>query len=88
MCEERLAPLLSMSETLSDEDATKLGKKEPEQEVRHPSFCLSLSLSFCLCLCTVSTSDDDTGVCVCVSRWRSSWQPTLRSSVKTSGSVL
>ncbi|XP_036967054.1 serrate RNA effector molecule homolog [Acanthopagrus latus] len=33
MCEERLAPLLSLSETLSEEDATKLGKKEPEQEV-------------------------------------------------------
>ncbi|XP_074479775.1 serrate RNA effector molecule homolog isoform X2 [Sebastes fasciatus] len=33
MCEERLAPLLSLSETLSDEDAARLGKKEPEQEV-------------------------------------------------------
>uniref|UniRef100_A0A3Q3GWH4 Serrate RNA effector molecule homolog n=1 Tax=Labrus bergylta TaxID=56723 RepID=A0A3Q3GWH4_9LABR len=37
MCEERLAPLLSLSETLSDEDAARLGKKEPEQEVRHLS---------------------------------------------------
>lgn len=35
MCEERLAPLLSPSESLSDEDAVKLGKKEPEQEVTH-----------------------------------------------------
>ncbi|XP_041821514.1 serrate RNA effector molecule homolog [Chelmon rostratus] len=33
MCEERLAPLLSPSETLSEEDASRLGKKEPEQEV-------------------------------------------------------
>ncbi|XP_070849504.1 serrate RNA effector molecule homolog [Chaetodon trifascialis] len=33
MCEERLAPLLSPSETLSEEDAAKLGKKDPEQEV-------------------------------------------------------
>uniref|UniRef100_A0A8P4GG85 Serrate RNA effector molecule homolog n=1 Tax=Dicentrarchus labrax TaxID=13489 RepID=A0A8P4GG85_DICLA len=33
MCEERLAPLLSPSETLSEEDAARLGKKEPEQEV-------------------------------------------------------
>ncbi|XP_067436492.1 serrate RNA effector molecule homolog [Thunnus thynnus] len=33
MCEERLAPLLSPSETLSEEEASRLGKKEPEQEV-------------------------------------------------------
>lgn len=33
MCEERLAPLLFPSETLSDEDALKLGKKDAEQEV-------------------------------------------------------
>lgn len=33
MCEERLAPLLSPSETLSDEEAARLGRKEPEQEV-------------------------------------------------------
>uniref|UniRef100_A0A3Q3LNH1 Serrate RNA effector molecule homolog n=1 Tax=Mastacembelus armatus TaxID=205130 RepID=A0A3Q3LNH1_9TELE len=33
MCEERLAPLLSPSETLSEDEAAKLGKKDPEQEV-------------------------------------------------------
>ncbi|XP_074555090.1 serrate RNA effector molecule homolog isoform X2 [Halichoeres trimaculatus] len=33
MCEERLAPLLSPSETLSEDDAARLGRKEPEQEV-------------------------------------------------------
>lgn len=33
MCEERLAPLLNPSDTLNDEDAAKLGKKVPEQEV-------------------------------------------------------
>ncbi|KAF6720282.1 Serrate RNA effector molecule-like protein A [Oryzias melastigma] len=33
MCEERLAPLLSPSEALSEEEATRLGKKDPEQEV-------------------------------------------------------
>lgn len=33
MCEERLAPLLFPTETLSDEDALKLGKKDAEQEV-------------------------------------------------------
>uniref|UniRef100_A0A4W6FVP3 Serrate, RNA effector molecule n=1 Tax=Lates calcarifer TaxID=8187 RepID=A0A4W6FVP3_LATCA len=33
MCEERLAPLLSPSETLSEEEAARLGKKDPEQEV-------------------------------------------------------
>ncbi|KAM7376790.1 hypothetical protein PAMA_013529 [Pampus argenteus] len=33
MCEERLAPLLLPSETLSEEEASRLGKKEPEQEV-------------------------------------------------------
>ncbi|CAJ1048396.1 serrate RNA effector molecule homolog [Xyrichtys novacula] len=33
MCEERLSPLLSPSETLSEEEAARLGKKEPEQEV-------------------------------------------------------
>lgn len=33
MCEERLAPLLSPSETLSEEEAVRLGKKDPEQEV-------------------------------------------------------
>ncbi|KAK5848046.1 hypothetical protein PBY51_005700 [Eleginops maclovinus] len=33
MCEERLAPLLSASESLSEEEAAKLGKKDPEQEV-------------------------------------------------------
>ncbi|AWO97336.1 putative serrate RNA effector molecule -like [Scophthalmus maximus] len=33
MCEERLSPLLSPSETLSEDDAARLGKKEPEQEV-------------------------------------------------------
>ncbi|XP_051800642.1 serrate RNA effector molecule homolog [Acanthochromis polyacanthus] len=33
MCEERLAPLLSPSENLSEEEAARLGKKDPEQEV-------------------------------------------------------
>ncbi|KAM8897544.1 serrate RNA effector molecule homolog [Spinachia spinachia] len=33
MCEERLAPLLSASESLSADDAGRLGKKEPEHEV-------------------------------------------------------
>lgn len=33
MCEERLAPLLSLTETLSEEEAARLGKKDPEQEV-------------------------------------------------------
>lgn len=33
MCEERLAPLLLPSETLSEEEAARLGKKDPEQEV-------------------------------------------------------
>nr|XP_057921686.1 serrate RNA effector molecule homolog isoform X2 [Doryrhamphus excisus] len=33
MCEERLAPLLSPSEVLATEDAARLGKKDPEQEV-------------------------------------------------------
>uniref|UniRef100_A0A3Q4I4I4 SERRATE/Ars2 C-terminal domain-containing protein n=1 Tax=Neolamprologus brichardi TaxID=32507 RepID=A0A3Q4I4I4_NEOBR len=33
MCEERLAPLLSPSETLTEEEATRLGKKDPELEV-------------------------------------------------------
>ncbi|KAM9836357.1 serrate RNA effector molecule homolog A-like [Aulostomus maculatus] len=33
MCEERLAPLLCPSETLSEDEATRLGKKDPEQEV-------------------------------------------------------
>ncbi|KAK2899367.1 serrate RNA effector molecule homolog [Channa argus] len=33
MCEERLAPLLSPSETLSEEEAARLGKKDPEIEV-------------------------------------------------------
>lgn len=36
MCEERLAPLLSPSETLSEEEAARLGKKDPEQEVGGP----------------------------------------------------
>lgn len=33
MCEERLAPLFSPSETLSEEEAVRFGKKDPEQEV-------------------------------------------------------
>ncbi|XP_061664647.1 serrate RNA effector molecule homolog isoform X2 [Syngnathoides biaculeatus] len=33
MCEERLAPLLSPPEALSADDAVRLGKKDPEQEV-------------------------------------------------------
>uniref|UniRef100_A0A3B5M269 SERRATE/Ars2 C-terminal domain-containing protein n=1 Tax=Xiphophorus couchianus TaxID=32473 RepID=A0A3B5M269_9TELE len=33
MCEERLAPLFSPTETLSEEEAVRLGKKDPEQEV-------------------------------------------------------
>ncbi|XP_037533378.1 serrate RNA effector molecule homolog [Nematolebias whitei] len=33
MCEERLAPLLSPSEKLSEDEAVRLGKKDPEQEV-------------------------------------------------------
>ena len=58
MCEERLSPLLSPSETLSEEEASRLGKKDPEQEVQHlsvyPSVCLSLCLSPSLlpvCVC-------------------------------------
>lgn len=37
MCEERLAPLLCPSETLNEDDAEHLGKKDPEQEVRQVS---------------------------------------------------
>ncbi|KAG7257174.1 hypothetical protein CRUP_004548, partial [Coryphaenoides rupestris] len=33
MCEERLAPLLSSSEPLSDEEAARLGTKDPDLEV-------------------------------------------------------
>ncbi|XP_019729670.1 serrate RNA effector molecule homolog isoform X2 [Hippocampus comes] len=33
MCEERLAPLLSPPEVLSADDAARLGRKDPEQEV-------------------------------------------------------
>ncbi|XP_061619029.1 serrate RNA effector molecule homolog isoform X1 [Phyllopteryx taeniolatus] len=33
MCEERLAPLLSPPEVVSADDAARLGKKDPEQEV-------------------------------------------------------
>lgn len=47
MCEERLAPLLSPSESLSDEDAVKLGKKEPEQEVTHTHTEAFVLLSLC-----------------------------------------
>lgn len=79
MCEERLAPLLSPSETLSEEEAARLGKKDPEQEVGHLSDTLFDSLPSSLSL----------GVCnLCVSRWRSFCPPTLRSSAKTNGCVL
>nr|XP_061810491.1 serrate RNA effector molecule homolog [Nerophis lumbriciformis] len=33
MCEERLAPILSPPEVVSTDDAVRLGKKDPEQEV-------------------------------------------------------
>ncbi|KAK7910119.1 hypothetical protein WMY93_014803 [Mugilogobius chulae] len=33
MCEQRMAPLLSLSETVNEEEAARLGKKDPEQEV-------------------------------------------------------
>ncbi|KAM9827766.1 serrate RNA effector molecule homolog B-like [Neosynchiropus ocellatus] len=33
MCEERLAPLMCPAETLNEEEASRLGKKEPDQEV-------------------------------------------------------
>ena len=33
MCEERLAVLLTSSESLSDEEAARLGKKDPDHEV-------------------------------------------------------
>lgn len=53
MCEERLAPLLSLSESLSEEDAARLGKKDPELEVRRPSVSyVSVSVSQCVtCVC-------------------------------------
>lgn len=55
MCEERLALLLNPSDTLTQEEAAKLGRKLPEQEVgleEQPGSCCS-----CCCL---------TRVCVCV----------------------
>uniref|UniRef100_A0A3B3ZY60 SERRATE/Ars2 C-terminal domain-containing protein n=1 Tax=Periophthalmus magnuspinnatus TaxID=409849 RepID=A0A3B3ZY60_9GOBI len=33
MCDQRMAPLLCLSETVSEEEAARLGKKDPEQEV-------------------------------------------------------
>lgn len=33
MCEQRVSPLLPLSESVSDDEATKLGKKDPEHEV-------------------------------------------------------
>ena len=75
MCEERLAPLLNPSDTLSEEDAAKLGKKVPEQEVG-------------LASAATAPRGRPPDVCVCVCRWRSSCQPTRWSSVKTNGCVL
>ncbi|XP_053271802.1 serrate RNA effector molecule homolog [Pleuronectes platessa] len=54
MCEERLAPLLSPSETLSEEDAARLGKKDPEQEVEKFLTANSQELSKDKWLCPLS----------------------------------
>ena len=45
MCEERLAVLLTSSESLSDEEAARLGKKDPDHEVYYISISVSVSLS-------------------------------------------
>ena len=45
MCEERLAVLLTSSESLSDEEAARLGKKDPDHEVYY------IYIYLCLCLC-------------------------------------
>ncbi|TWW63256.1 serrate RNA effector molecule homolog [Takifugu flavidus] len=54
MCEERLAPLLNPLETLNDEDASKLGKKLPEQEVETFLSANSVELSKDKWLCPLS----------------------------------
>lgn len=48
MCEERLSPLLSPSETLSEEEAVRLGKKDPEQEVTPLFLSFSTQSTWCL----------------------------------------
>ncbi|KAJ4945236.1 hypothetical protein JOQ06_013771 [Pogonophryne albipinna] len=54
MCEERLAPLFSVSESLSEEEAAKLGKKDPEQEVEKFLVANSQELSKDKWLCPLS----------------------------------
>uniref|UniRef100_A0A3P8V0S2 Serrate, RNA effector molecule n=1 Tax=Cynoglossus semilaevis TaxID=244447 RepID=A0A3P8V0S2_CYNSE len=54
MCEERLSPLLSPSETLSEEEAVRLGKKDPEQEVEKFLLANTQELSKDKWLCPLS----------------------------------
>ncbi|XP_013887883.1 serrate RNA effector molecule homolog [Austrofundulus limnaeus] len=54
MCEERLAPLLSPSEKLSEEEAVRLGKKDPEQEVEKFLLANTQELSKDKWLCPLS----------------------------------
>ncbi|XP_076019307.1 serrate RNA effector molecule homolog [Genypterus blacodes] len=54
MCEERLTPLLTPSETLSEEEAARLGKKDAEQEVEKFLSANSQELSKDKWLCPLS----------------------------------
>ncbi|CAF90329.1 unnamed protein product [Tetraodon nigroviridis] len=54
MCEERLAPLLNPADTLSHDDAAKLGRKVPEQEVEKFLSANSVELSKDKWLCPLS----------------------------------
>lgn len=54
MCEQRVSPLLPLSESLSEEEATRLGKKDPEHEVEKFLLANTQELSKDKWLCPLS----------------------------------
>ena len=66
MVEEKLAPLFNSKELLSEDEASKMGRKDPEQEVEKFVSANTQELGKDKWLCPLSGKKFKVCVCVCV----------------------
>ena len=72
MVEEKLAPLFNSKELLSEDEASKMGRKDPEQEVEKFVSANTQELGKDKWLCPLSGKKFKVCVCVCVCVWDTS----------------
>lgn len=75
--EEKLTPLLSVRESLSEEEAQKMGRKDPEQEVEKFVTSNTQELGKDKWLCPLSGKKFKVWECGCEKNWWEDWEVAL-----------